>query len=399
MHRVGLDISALDVKFKSHALRGIGRYVQELSKYLVSNKHPDIEVGTFDHREFREQGILNKVIDYLPAGRQTIRQQLVYPFHLSNQKKKFDLLHFPAHMDAPSWSVNNYVLTVLDLIPLVLSDMYKANKATLRFTFARWLEIKAIKNAGLILAISQNTADDVHRILKIPQERIVVTPLGIDGMFFRDVSEDEKLALYEKFKIPKGNKFVIYVGGIDPRKNYVSLIESFARLLEIEKEKGNKLPSLVMAGSIKNDREYPRLRKLIEDKGISDLVIEAGYVSDMDLPALYAISSVLFFPSLYEGFGFTPLEAMAGGTPVICSPTSCMPEVLGDAAIFVDTKDYDTCALRMHEALNNPGVKEALRDKGIKRAASYNWSKTGELTLAAYEKLIAKNYVKVSKAG
>jgi glycosyltransferase involved in cell wall biosynthesis len=396
MYKIGLDISALDLKFKSHAQRGIGRYVSELKKYFDSHTGAGMDIGTFDHREFRDSGILSKIIDKLPAGRQTIRQQLLYPMHLGGTKKRFDALHFPAHMDAPSWSINNYILTVLDLIPLVMSEMYKAVQNNFRFNFARWLEMKAIKNASLILAISQNTADDVHKILKIPYEKIIVTPLGVDPRFFVEISPEEKDHLKEKYKIPAGRQIVLSVGGIDPRKNYISLIESFSRLLKIFAEKQYKPPVLLIVGSIKNDREYPRLTSMIESAGIGDFVVETGYADDLDLPGLYAISDVLFFPSLYEGFGLTPLEAMAAGTTVVCSGTSCMPEVLGEAAIFADTEDYDQCAAKLCDVLSMEKTKNKLRAAGLKRASMYTWQKTGELTMNAYEKLISEKYAKVS---
>lgn len=394
MYKVALDTSALDPKFKSHASRGIGRYVRELKAYFDANSHPTFSIEHFDHREFKEGGIINRMIEMLPAGRQTIRQQLVYPLHLAFPKSRFDVLHFPAHMDAPAWSINNYILTVLDLIPLVLSDLYKAHTPNWRFHFARWLEIRAIKNASLILAISENTARDVERILKVPPERIVVTPLGVSSEFFREVSPAEQDKLRAKYKIDASRKVVISVGGIDPRKNYRSLVETFARLVGIHRDRNLPEPLLLIVGNIEGDREYPRLRDLIHRLDVDDQVIETGFVSNEDLIGLYSLSAALFFPSLYEGFGLTPLEAMAVGTPVLTSNTSCLPEVLGDAGMASDAADYEECAKLLYSILHEPGLAQRLNRQGKKRAALYDWSRTGALTVRAYEQLLIKGYGK-----
>jgi glycosyltransferase involved in cell wall biosynthesis len=389
---IGFDNSALDPKFKSHAQRGIGRYVSELKRYFAEFPSSKVNIESFDHRQFKDRGLINSLVDYLPAGKQTIRQQVVYPFRLKNHKQ-IDYFHFPAQMDAPSWSLNNYILTVLDLIPLVLSDLYKANKPGWRFTFARWLEIRAIKNASLILAISQNTANDLVNVLNIPSEKIIVTPLGVNEEFFIEPGADDKINLLEKLGLPTDRHIVLYVGGIDPRKNYQGLIESFSILCQKLERASSSKPLLVLAGGINQDREYPRLKNLIAENNLEGDVKELGFVSNDDLPSLYAASAVLFFPSLYEGFGLTPLEALATGTPVVSSNTSCMPEVLGKAALLVNPHDRDACANALHDVLTVNTLREELRIAGRKHARTYPWTRTGELTLAAYERLIANKKV------
>lgn len=169
MFTVGLDTSALDPSFKAHAGRGIGRYVTELKKYFDRNDESTLKVGFFDHRSLRAPSWLERSIASLPAGRETVRQQIVYPLSLKlSRSAAFNVMHFPAHMDAPSWSMRRYIITVLDLIPLVCADLYKADRPGWRYRLARWLEIRAIKNASLVLAISENTARDVVRLLDIP---------------------------------------------------------------------------------------------------------------------------------------------------------------------------------------------------------------------------------------
>ncbi|MCO6430552.1 MAG: glycosyltransferase family 4 protein [Deltaproteobacteria bacterium] len=385
VYTVGFDTSALDTGFKSHALRGIGRYVYELKRYFDNNPSTTIRIKPFQHCEFQQRGFINSLIDFLPAGRQTIRQQLLYPARLSSKNGKgYDILHFPAHMDAPAWSLKNYVLTVLDLIPLVLEDLYRANKPGWRFAFARWLEIRAIKNAALILAISENTARDVNRILGIPKERIIVTHLGVDERFFeeRAVPSDENVRL--KHRIPFDRKLLVYTGGIDPRKNYEGMLRTFAIVMERHKKSGLIPPFLAMAGEIRSDREFPRLESIIQSLGLEHDVGLLGFVPDDELIDLYSISSVFYFPSLYEGFGLPPLEAMAASLPVVSSNTSCMPEVLGDAALLVDPLDNAASAEAIMALLQNKELASDLRVKGRRRASQFPWSKTAEATLRAY---------------
>lgn len=380
---VGLDISALDPSFREHAARGIGRYVAELKGYFDRATPSSLDVRYFDYRSLRS-GAVDTLIGRLPFGRVTLRQQLLYPTQL--QKLPFDLIHFPAHMDVPSWTPRRAIVTVLDLIPLVCRDLYLANRPSWRYHLARWLEIRAIKSASLLIAISECTKRDVHRLLGIPEERIVVTPLGVDPKFTVEPSPAELSELRERLALPRDRPIVLYVGGIDPRKNYATLLRAFALLRLEARENGRVLPLLVLGGRITQDREYPRLTALMKELDLEGDTRLLGYVADTDLPKLYRLAAVFLFPSLYEGFGLPPLEAMAAGLPVVSSGTSAMPEVLGDAAQVVDPTDASAMARAVSDVLSHPELAADLRHRGQRRAALFSWSRTGELTLQAYEK-------------
>lgn len=386
---VGFDTSALDATFKEHAGRGIGRYVRELTRYFdrLDGRSGEVSVGYFDHTTFKSP-LLDTLISAAPAGRQTLRQQLVYPLHLGGSRTAgFDLLHFPAHMDAPSWSPKRYIITVLDLIPIVCRDLYEDAVGGVRFRLARWLELQAIRSAALILAISECTARDVQRVLGIPAERIRVTPLGVDAKFFTVTPGAPDEALRARLRIPTGAPVVLYVGGIDPRKNYPWLIEAFAALVSARAERGETLPVLVMAGRIDRDREYPRFRALAARSGVVERIIETGYVPEEDLLALYGASSLLFFPSLYEGFGFPVLEAMAAGLPVVSSNTSSLPEVVGEAGLLVSPGETGPAVAGMQAILSGGELPERLRADGRARARRFSWDRTGEETVRAYATL------------
>ncbi len=392
MTSIGFDISGLDPNFKEHATRGIGRYVSELYQHFQLLDDPKIKVGWFDHRQLTKTNLVDRIIDHLPLGKMTARQQLLYPFRLGHgATKEFDLLHFPAHMDVPSWCPKRFVLTVMDLIPLVLSDLYRANNPGWRFALARWLEIRAIKNASLILAISENTARDINRVLQIPMDRIRVTYLGINEKFFSATLQDDESALRQRYKIPLGRKIVLYVGGIDQRKNYRGLLNSFGALLELFDAQNLMPPVLVLAGGIEGNKEYPRLMDCMHQLNLADHVVMPGYVGDEDLLQLFAISSVFHFPSLYEGFRFPPLEAMAAGLPVVSSNTSCMPEILGEAALLVDPTNCRESAKSLFEVMTNTELSGRLKELGKKRARLFTWDLTAQKTLDAYREFSNPN--------
>lgn len=388
---VGFDTSALDAGFKAHAGRGIGRYVRELKRYFDSlSGDAALAIKEFSHRDLRGGGTLSAVIERLPLGRQTARQQVMVPLELRNGPATAgcDVLHFPAHMDAPAWCTRRSIITVLDLIPLVFAELYRADRPTWRFAFGRWLELRAIRNASLILAISENTARDVVRILGVPRERIVVTPLGVDAGFFAAgrIPADERDAAAAKYGVAPGVPLLLYVGGIDQRKNAAQLIRCFAALLRDEVDAGRPAPMLLMAGRAHEDAEFPKLARCIADEGVTERVLIPGIVPEDDLLRLYARADLFFFPSLYEGFGLTPLEALAAGTPVVSSNTSAMPEVLGSAALLVDPSDTKACVAGLREVLRNRDLRERLKAAGPVQAALFNWRRTGELTVEAYRR-------------
>jgi glycosyltransferase involved in cell wall biosynthesis len=391
MISVGFDVSGLDPAFKSHAQRGIGRYVHELRRFLQLIDEPDLSVRWFDHSSLMKSGVIPRAIECLPCGRTTLKQQLLYPLRLNaGEMRGFTFLHFPAHMDAPAWSVKPFVLTVLDLIPLVLKDLYRANRPSWRFTFARWLELRAIRQALVLLAISETTAKDLERVLGISRERIVVTPLGVDQRFFEverlrsAAHEDARRAFRSRLGIPGQREIVLYVGGHDERKNITALVAIASGAVRQAQRVGRIAPVLVLAGRVHSDAEKRRLADALRRYDLEHDTVNLGFVSDEDLLTLYAESSVFLFPSLYEGFGLPVLEALAAGVPVVSSNTSAMPEVLGTCGELFDPRDIEAGVRALVAMLEDPTRRADLRVRGRERAQLFTWEKTGRTTLEAY---------------
>lgn len=375
---IGFDRSAFDPEFRDHAIRGIGRYVSELFNAFGA----DAEIGYFDHKISRSVAAVDKVIDASPVARRTLRQQLLYPLRLGQLPHK--LLHFPAHMDAPAWCPKPYVLTVLDLIPLVLKDLYAAEKGGMRFKFARWLEIQAIKNAALLLAISEHTKKDIVRVLGISPEKVVVTPLGVDESFFRPVAPSRESVL-AKHGVATDRQTILYVGGIDPRKNWSGMMETLALVKARAIQSRQNPPQLLLAGKISKDLQYPRMMSRVSELGIADCVFPLGFVEDGDLINLLCCCDLFIFPSIYEGFGLPPLEAMAAGAPVVSSNRSSMPEVLGDAALQADPENPREFAEAAWAVLSDKHLAQRLRVAGPQQARKFTWARTAELTRQGYK--------------
>ena len=247
------------------------------------------------------------------------------------------------------------------------------------------LKKKAIKNAALVLAISQQTANDVSNILAIPDENIRVTHLGIDERFFKPVPALNEEVLRSKYGLSPSAPLILYVGGIDQRKNWRGLLQLIAKLKMYASEKGIEIPQLCMSGAIESDRQFPLLQALCKELDIEDEVKTPGFIADEDLLPLYATASFFCFLSLYEGFGLPPLEAMAAGLPVLASNRSCMPEILGDSALLVDPEDEEQVLEGALALLEHSELSKELALKGKKQASRFTWEHTVSATLQAYE--------------
>lgn len=395
MLRVAFDSSAVLPDFRAHAARGTGRYVRELKNYFDSEKHALAEAGVeiLDFQSARlTHGLLNSMTKVLPVGRMTIRQQVLFPLALqwgktfgSNSVPAVDFFHFPTHLDAPASGYAPSVVTVLDLIPHLFPSLYGADDMRWRFRLARFLELRAIRRAKSIVTISECSARDIVRELGIPREKITVTYLGIDQQFLNipESSPDAQHALRMRLGLPLTAPVILYVGGIDPRKNIQRLFNSFAKLLRAQDWKDQ--PVLAFVGKIASDKEYPKLQAWKKASGLDQgEVIELGFVPDEDLFPLYRLASLLFFPSLYEGFGFPALEAMATGLPVVCSNTSSLPEVVGDAAELCNPEDEESMVAGMLRVLTDANRAEQLKHAGPHQAKKFRWDSCGIKTVQAY---------------
>ncbi len=382
--RVGVDARGLEPGFKAHYGRGTGRYGTELIKNLLElTAVPEaaLSIVPLSGKELRAQGMQKLLHNLLPCGKQTVETQLFLPHRLAGLN--CDLVHFLSHGDATARARVPYIVTVLDLIPLKFPHLYAAAKASWRFHLARKLELDAIRSARGIIAISEATKRDVVELLGVAPERIAVTPLATSA-HFQPRAADWRLAgraVRERFALPTELPLLLYVGGIDPRKNTKFLVELLARLRAAAKSP----PVLAMVGNYTRDDQFPALQRQIRELGVEEGVRLLGYVSDDDLIELYHAADAAVFPSLYEGFGFPVLEALACGVPVVAGNNSSIPEVASGAGILVEDNDIEGWSRAIVGLLGSSEQAEKLAVVGIERAREFSWRRTAELTLQAYE--------------
>ena len=289
-------------------------------------------------------------------------------------KAKVDVLHQPC-FSAPLFYSGKIILTIHDLI----SHYFPQNMPSgSRLYFSKWMPL-TYGRAKKIIAISENTKRDIMSLLKIPEEKIVVIHSAV-GEEFRQIDDKAKIAEIKK-KYATGEHFILDVGTLEPRKNLPFLVRAY----NIALKEGKISHNLVLTG--KKGWYYESLFDLIKELHLEDRVILPGYVPDEDLPYLYNAADLFCFPSLYEGFGFPPLEALSCGTPVIAANNSSIPEVVGDAGILLDIDDEKVWAANIIEVLSDEKKLQELRSSGLEQAKKFSWAKTARETVKVYEEV------------
>lgn len=277
------------------------------------------------------------------------------------------------------------VFTIHDLTPLIFPEFFKKfhHQAVYRFNFFTG------KYADRIITSSQNSKQDIMHYLNIPDNKISVIYDGVGAQYRRLQSLEAIENIRTRYQIP--GKFLLYVGGFDANKNLPMLVEAFKQLIQ-QKHLPDKNLFLVFVGNLTPATEP--LREYVRARGIEEHVIFTGFVPEEDLIGLYNAAEVFVFPSIYEGFGLPPLEAMACGIPVIASKASSLPEVVGDAAIQVNPHSPEELSQRMFEILTNDKLRQELSHKGLERAKLFSWEQTARKTLQVYEEVLNTSLVR-----
>lgn len=280
-----------------------------------------------------------------------------------------DVYHGTNCFSAPARRARR-VVTIHDLTPLLFPEWHNAEVRRYGPELRRTL-----RDQDLILAVSEATKRDMERHLAIPSERIRVVPLAAAERFVVP-SKDHVERTLERHGIRR--PYVLHTGTFEPRKNHVRLFEAFAQL--------PKDPELVLVGTKGwlNQEVFGAIRRL----GLQDRVRILGYVPDDELPALYGGATMFVYPSLYEGFGLPPLEAMACGVPVLTSDVASLPEVVGDAALLVDPYSVEELAEGMRRLWDDGALRSDLSRRGLERARGFSWERTARETHQAYREAV-----------
>jgi glycosyltransferase involved in cell wall biosynthesis len=292
------------------------------------------------------------------------------------RRARADVAHVP-YFGAPLFPATRTVVTIHDLIPIVL-PAYRGSILVRAYTA---LSAQSARRADAIIADSECSQRDIVAHLKIDPARVRVVYLAADARY-RPMDDAAQIEMVRrKYALPE--KYLLYLGGYDQRKNVRVLIEAFARVSEFYRA-GYRL---VLAGvKLGRDSEFfPDPRRLARDANLPDDALGLiGWVDESDKPALYSGAAIFLFPSRYEGFGLPPLEAMACGTPVLCAHASSLPEVVGDAATLLPSGDADAWADALRALLRDPLRRATMQLHGLHQARKFSWARCADETLAVY---------------
>jgi len=375
--RIGMDARCILVQrtgvgnYTLNLIKGLAKIDQHNSYVLFYTwfKKPQENILLIDKKNFK-----NKVIHIPHRFLNLLWRTVRYP-SVETWVGKVDVFHSPSFQLTPQ-KQGRSVLTIHDLCFLVYKKY--AIKSS-RLHYGRRIKSYA-QGADAIITISQNSKKDIINYLDISPERIFVIPAGKDQKFKPQNDPETISKIREKYRLKRA--FILHVGTLEPRKNLVGLIQAYHR------SKARKEYQLVIAGG--KGWMYKEIFKTVEKLGLTKEVIFTGYVPEDDLPALYSASSLFVFPSLYEGFGLPPLEAMACGTPVVTSKVSSLPEVTGDAALLVDPFNIEEIKDSIDLVLSDQKLASSLKKKGLERAGLLTWEKTAEKTIEVYRKVLEK---------
>jgi len=374
--RIGIDARVL-----SDRLSGEGRYAYNLIRAIAEVDDENeyvvlVDPGRFTGRivksghRFREMP--------LTIRRFSLQEQLVLPNLL--KRESLDLFHSLHHI-LPLGYNGLMIVTIHDTLaarfPWHFSHFPFLKRLAAFWYFKVFVYLSAMRANGIVVD-SKRTADDLCQYLNISRQKIVVCRLGVENHFAP--IKDTK---YVREKYSLRAPFILYLGNFRPYKNLERLFQAFAQFVESSTDQRYQL---IIGG---NDVEFykRRLRQQVDKLHLEEKVIFLGYVDEDDMPALLSCAELFVFPSLYEGFGLPPLEAMACGTPVLVSNTTPLPEIVGDAGLLVDPYDVNAISAALQRALTDTNLRKRLARKGLERSQQFSWTQTARKMLAVYEQI------------
>jgi glycosyltransferase involved in cell wall biosynthesis len=372
---------------------GIGSYIRNLVRALGKVDTESQYTLTARRNEVHEFSHLPRNFHTVPYERsdQDPLDQAAYPWFLRSLPA--DVYHVPLNR-VPLFMPKPYVVTIHDMSGLLYQDRASGWRNSLRLFLFR----RGLLRADRIIAVSHATRRDVENLLNIPAARIRQIYSAPDPRFAEhlpaadaraagpETRAFERRRILERYGI--SHPFLLYTGMIRPQKNIPRLIEAFASLRnELAAHPRYRDLKLIIIGD--EISRYPGVRRAVIQYRVEQAVRFLGFVPFDTLRIFYEAAEAFVFPSLYEGFGLPPLEAMASGTPVVASNVSSLPEVVGDAAMTVNPESVFDIARGIREVLLDPDLRQTLRRKGYERIRRFSWQRTAEEVLATYREVAA----------
>ena len=360
--------------YTRNVVRALGRLDHSNEYFLIGSPQKVAEIGplppNFQTTPLLDDGSTTK--GYLEC--RTILKRL-----------NCNLVHIPHLFWMPRTLPCPYVITVHD----VLEHMYRAHgRSNLRRSLHFQLTRRVLNGASRILAVSNYTKGEIEKLFGIPGTHIEVVYNAIDERFLRGhASDTDRQILAERYLVTY--PFLLYAGRISPHKNLVRIIEAFSAL-KAELEKQERFPDLKLIIIGDELSKHPDLRRTVIRSGVQNDVRFMGFVPIEMLRVFYDAANIFVFPSLSEGFGLPPLEAMAHGTPVVTSNTSSLPEVVGNAAVLVNPENVFEIMRALLRVLLDQTVREKFKQRGYEQAKKFSWDASARQILSIYEEVAAK---------
>lgn len=381
-----------------HRKAGLGRYAEELLRALIAVRAEQPEahlpIAAFYHAaDQADTAVLPPDVPRLTSDHDHFswRLRALLAHHLNYSQDA--ILHAAAAAQAlPSpqlFHATEHLLPRLRNVPTVFTLHDLIFKAYPEYHLPRnhlFLQLAMpffLRRADAIICVSECTRQDALKHYRLPEEKMWVIHEGVSPRFSPNLSAAELNRVRERFHLPE--RFLLFVGTIEPRKNLPTLFQAFKALRE---QAPDLVEELIIVG--KQGWLTDAIYRAVHVNNLTGLVRFVGRVDDRDLPAMYRLASAFVFPSLYEGFGLPPLEAMACGTPVVASNTASLPEVLGEAAILVPPMEVGDWVQALRRVLTDAALRRELVQRGLQRAARFTWHQAASATLQVYEHVLAR---------
>lgn len=364
MARIGIDARLL-----FYRRGGIPEYTRQLIKFLgeLDRDNKYIIVHNFrDKNSYTPAANFARANAFTPAHHKLERTTLSFEM----LPRRLDLFHSPDFI-APRYAARKHIITIHDLHFLFHPEFLPRDG----LAYYQDNIHASIARADHILVQTEGTKQDVRERLGVPEEKITVHLLGVNPEF-KQLPPTEVKARLAKYDLP--DEYILFVGTVEPRKNLPNLFHAYNLL----GEKYPDMPRLVLGG-----QPGWRVQQATENLDESVVTWIKGVPTE-DLPALYAGAMMLVLPSFHEGFGMPAVEAMACGTPVVVTERGSVPEVVGDAGIFIEPDSVESIASGIEQLLNDSTLRDELRQKGLERAKQFKWRRTAEIALQTYQRLL-----------
>ena len=373
--KVGIDIRRM-TEF------GVGTYIRNVVRTLACLDHDSEYFLIGPPERMAECGALPPNFLSVPLDEpdNTLKGSLA--FRAIVRRLDCDVVHIPHLFWIPRGLSCPYVITVHDL----LEHMYGSRDASsLRRSLHFYLTRRVLRKAARVIAVSQFTRNEIEKLLAIAGDRLEVVYNAIDERFLHGHATDvDREMIAQRYLV--NYPFILYAGAIRPHKNVVRIIEAFSALKN-ELQKEQQLPDLKLIIIGDDLSSHPRLRRTVVRSGVQNDVRFLGFVPIEVLRIFYDVAKVFVFPSLYEGFGLPPLEAMAHGTPVVTSTTSSLPEVAGNAALLVNPENVFEIRRALQRALLDPALRAQMKRRGYEQAQRFSWTASVSRILEIYREV------------